>query len=185
MWSSDALNVITWQTSPNEGIDFFDLELTRLNTDGILFVAKNGEKPTSITPLSQSLNYMNSSYQPTRDQHPAHGHLAWFRLLLPVLELYRRSKLCRFQPVHNRHLEFLYHHRRWKPDRWLTNRDRERHAQPARGIPDHPGCRSQWRCIPFDTQVHSCCRINRVMFYVLLSMMRSLLASDTSFSALV
>lgn len=41
VWSSDALNVITWQTSPNEGIDFFDLELTRLNTDGILFVAKN------------------------------------------------------------------------------------------------------------------------------------------------
>jgi len=40
-WSSGAANLVTWTKGTDDGIDGFDVEIARLNDDGLLFVARN------------------------------------------------------------------------------------------------------------------------------------------------
>ena len=41
-WVNGQTYALTWEKGLLDGIPEFDLELTRMNADGILFVARNG-----------------------------------------------------------------------------------------------------------------------------------------------
>jgi hypothetical protein len=41
-WANGQPNLLTWQKGLLDGIRAFDVELTRLSTDGILYVATGG-----------------------------------------------------------------------------------------------------------------------------------------------
>ncbi|KAJ7577249.1 hypothetical protein C8J56DRAFT_754698, partial [Mycena floridula] len=40
-WNNDRDNILTWSKSPTDGISHFDIEMARLSTDGLLYVARN------------------------------------------------------------------------------------------------------------------------------------------------
>jgi hypothetical protein len=41
-WSNGAVNAISWTKGLLDGIDTFDVELARLGTEGLIFVAREG-----------------------------------------------------------------------------------------------------------------------------------------------
>ncbi|KZS89508.1 hypothetical protein SISNIDRAFT_469276 [Sistotremastrum niveocremeum HHB9708] len=58
VWSSDALGVLSWVTSPNEGIDNFDVELARISVSGLIFIAR--AVPTALGFLNIELQSIPS-----------------------------------------------------------------------------------------------------------------------------
>jgi hypothetical protein len=44
-WANGDTNYASWTQGLGQGIDSFDVELARLSTDGLLFVARNGSPP--------------------------------------------------------------------------------------------------------------------------------------------
>ena len=42
-WRNGQANLVTWVKGVMDGIDNFDVEISRLSEDGLTFVARNGE----------------------------------------------------------------------------------------------------------------------------------------------
>jgi len=48
-WVNGAPNLVTWNKGVQDGIDTFDVEMARLNSDGLTFVARDGERIQSFS----------------------------------------------------------------------------------------------------------------------------------------
>jgi len=61
-WVNGAANVVTWSKGLFDGVDFVDIEMSRLNTDGLTLIARN----TPVKPASLNI-YLDSL--PTGDDY--------------------------------------------------------------------------------------------------------------------
>lgn len=41
-WANGAANVVSWIKGVGDGVDAFDIEMSRLTQDGIFYIAKDG-----------------------------------------------------------------------------------------------------------------------------------------------
>ncbi|KDQ56128.1 hypothetical protein JAAARDRAFT_133074, partial [Jaapia argillacea MUCL 33604] len=53
-WVNGATNPVTWVKGVNDGIPSFDIELARLSTDGLIYIAKN--VPATSTSINVALS---------------------------------------------------------------------------------------------------------------------------------
>ncbi|KAI0758750.1 hypothetical protein C8Q74DRAFT_1372677 [Fomes fomentarius] len=52
-WSNNAINPITWEKSLLDGVSSTDIELARMSSDGLIFIAKDGTSTSHITSNPQ------------------------------------------------------------------------------------------------------------------------------------
>lgn len=58
-WVNGAANRVTWSKGVQDGIDEFDVELSRMTSDGLTFVARNGEsRHKSILLFGIQINFL-------------------------------------------------------------------------------------------------------------------------------
>lgn len=50
-WVNGQSNVVTWKKGLLDDIPSFDVELARLSSDGLIYVAQSGAPPLSLPPF--------------------------------------------------------------------------------------------------------------------------------------
>ena len=112
-------NYASWTQGLGQGIDAFDVELARLSTDGLLFIARNGPFPRSLSNQSHScLCLARSPYHSIQPPHHTNRRPRRGRLLPSLPEQHPRR--------HVLHVRALLH-----PPCWAEPHKRKQSARPS------------------------------------------------------
>ena len=61
-WANGQTYPVTWVKGLLDGVNYLDLELTRMSVDGLILVARDGPSPTSVTSAFR-LIFFSLSFQ--------------------------------------------------------------------------------------------------------------------------
>jgi hypothetical protein len=131
-WANNQTYPVSWVKGLLDGVNYLDLELTRLSVDGLILIARDG---TSRSPpqapfvsLERRIFFLSSTRSKRRNQSCNRLGTPGRRLLPPLRQQYTRRYV--------RHLAAVLHHQLWLGQHLYpahtqqADRDHQRRAKP-------------------------------------------------------